>query len=358
MKKIIIVAFTLFSFLSAQEDSLTFENVITIPVSDVESQGKTGTCWSYATGSFLESELIRMGKGEHDLSEMFVARNVYLEKAENYVRRHGKTNFGEGSLSHDLINTINKYGLVPNSIFTGLVDDLDKHDHSELASLLESYLKTITTKKKLSSLWKDGYSSILDIYLGRVPDSFEFKGNNYTPLEFAQYLEIEPNDYINLTSFTHHPFYDYFILEVPDNWSNGMFFNIPIDEMVEIVKHAIRNGFSIAWDTDVSNDGFDSKKGLASIEETKINQDLRQLSFDNYTVTDDHLMHITGLAEGSDGFMYFLVKNSWGDNRGMENYKGYIWVSEIYFQLNTISIMLHKDALSKKQLKKININLK
>ena len=357
MKKIIICVFTLFSFLNAQEDSLIFKNIITLTVNDVESQGKTGTCWSYATASFLESELVRMGKGEYNLSEMFVARNVYLEKAENYVRRHGKTNFGEGSLSHDLINTINKYGLVPNSIFNGFVADLDKHDHSELASLLESYLKTIISKKKPSNLWKDGYRSILDVYLGKVPDLFEFEGDSYTPLEFAKYLEIESSDYINLSSFTHHPFYEYFILEVPDNWSNGEFFNIPIEELVEIVKSALKNGFSIAWDTDVSNEGFDSKKGLASVD-IDVTQELRQLHFDNYTVTDDHLMHITGFAEGSDGLVYFLVKNSWGDSRGMENYKGYIWVSETYFELNTISIMLHKEALSKKQLKKIKINRK
>ena len=341
-------------FWLSSQDSLTFNNIVNLSVNDVESQGKTGTCWSYATASFLESELIRVGKGKYDLSEMFVARNVYLEKADNFVRRHGKTNFGEGSLSHDLINTISKYGLIPNEVFDGLVTDSDKHDHSELASLLEAYLKTIVGKKKLSTLWKDGYNSLLDVYLGKVPELFQFEGNNYTPLEFANYLEIEPNDYINLTSFTHHPFYVDFILEVPDNWSNGNFFNIPIDEMIDVVKNAIKKGFSIAWDTDVSNDGFDSKKGIAHIED-EVTQELRQLYFDNYTVTDDHLMHITGLADGSDGLIYFLVKNSWGDSRGMENYEGYIWVSEEYFKLNTISIMLHKDALSKRLLKKINI---
>ena len=348
------IFFCLFTSLAISQDSITFNPLVVLDANPVESQGKTGTCWSYATVSFLESELIRLEKGKYDLSEMFVARNVYLEKADNFVRRHGKTNFGEGSLSHDLINTIEKYGLMPNEAFNGLVSNLDKHDHAELAGLLGGYLKILTTQKKLSNLWKDGYISLLDVYLGKVPDSFEFKGKVYTSLEFAEYLGIDPDDYVNLTSFTHHPFYKEFVLEVPDNWSNGEFINIPIDEMVEIATNAIKKGFSIAWDTDVSNDEFDSKKGVASVD-SEVNQDLRQLNFDNYTVTDDHLMHITGLAEGSDGLMYFLVKNSWGDSRGMEDYKGHIWVSENYFKLNTISIMLHKDALSREQLKKIKM---
>ncbi|MAQ31946.1 MAG: aminopeptidase [Flavobacteriales bacterium] len=356
MFKYIIVLFVLFStFLIKAQDSLVFSNIITLDVNNVESQGKTGTCWSYATASFLESELIRMGKGQYDLSEMFVARNVYLEKADNFVRRHGKTNFGEGSLSHDLINTIEKYGLVPNEIFNGFVTDSDKHDHSELSKLLEAYLNVVISQKKPSVLWRKGYEAILDVYLGQAPEYFNFQGKEYSPTTFAKYLKLDVNDYINLSSFTYHPFYEWFVLGVPDNWSNGMFFNIPIEEMLDIVKKAINNGFSIAWDTDVSNDEFDSKKGVASVD-VEVTQDFRQINFDNYTVTDDHLMHITGLAQGSDGLVYFLVKNSWGDNRGMENYKGYIWVSENYFKLNTISIMLHKDGVSKKVIKKSTPN--
>ncbi|MBF26075.1 MAG: aminopeptidase [Flavobacteriales bacterium] len=347
MKSIIILIIIFFLSFANAQDSLTFTNIISLSVNNVKSQGKTGTCWSYATGSFLESELIRMGKGEYNLSEMFVARNVYLEKANNFVRRHGKTNFGEGSLSHDLINTIDKYGLVPNSVFNGLVNNVAKHDHSELSSLLEAYLTVIVKQKKPSNFWKDGYSAILDVYLGEVPKSFTYNGKNYTPVSFAQELGLEPNDYINLTSFTHHKFYQEFILEVPDNWSNGTFYNIPIEKLLNITKKALEKGFTVAWDTDVSNEGFDSKKGIA-VEEIKITQDLRQAKFDNYTVTDDHLMHITGLVEGSDGETYFLVKNSWGDNRGLDGYKGYVLASENYFMLNTISIMLHQDALSRK----------
>ena len=342
----------LISLSLVSQDSLTFTNLISLDVNSVESQGKTGTCWSYATASFLESELMRMGKGEYDLSEMFVARNVYLEKADNFVRRHGKTNFGEGSLSHDLINTIDKYGLLPNLIFNGLVLDIKKHDHSELSLVLKAYLKAVVENKKPSVFWEKGYNAILDVYLGEVPKSLQFKGKTYSPKTFANYLDLKPDDYINLTSFTHHPFYQNFILEVPDNWSNGSFYNIPIEDMLDIVKKSLKKGFTIAWDTDVSNSGFDAKKGLAT-EENKVTQELRQKRFNNYTVTDDHLMHITGMVQGSDEDIYFLVKNSWGDEIGLDDYKGYVLVSENYFKLNTISIMLHKDAFSKRKLKKM-----
>lgn len=352
MKHYLLIYISSIFLISSSQDSLIFNDIVILPVNSVKSQGKTGTCWSYATGSFLESELIRKGKGEFDLSEMFVARNVYLEKANNYVRRHGKTNFGEGSLSHDLINTINKYGLVPNSVYSGLLDNAKKHDHSELSSLLKAYLNVIIDRKNPSDLWKDGYQAILDVYLGEIPDVFDYNKTKYTPISFAKELDLDPDDYINLTSFNHHPFYQNFILEVPDNWSNGYFYNIPIDEMLEISLNALEGGFSIAWDTDVSNTGFDSKKGIAH-DSIKVTQELRQVKFNNYTTTDDHLMHITGLVEGSNGLKYFLVKNSWGDDRGLDEYKGYVLVSTNYFKLNTISIMLHKDAISKKTLRNI-----
>jgi len=349
--KLFVFSFIIFQLNLYSQDSLSFTNIISLDVNPVESQGKTGTCWSYATLSFLESELMRMGKGSYDLSEMFVAKNVYLEKADNYIRRHGKTNFGEGSLSHDLINTIFKYGLVPNAAFNGLVIDADRHNHSELFSILDSYLKAVVKNKKPSILWRKAYLSILDVYLGESPENFEFNGKKHTPHSFAESLDIDPLSYINLTSFTHYPFYEKNILEVPDNWSNGEFYNVPIEALYDVAKNALEEGFTVAWDTDVSGVGFDSKKGLAS-EERVVDQNFRQECFDNYTVTDDHLMHITGLAEGTDGLHYFLVKNSWGDARGMENYKGYIWVSENYFKLNTISIMLHEDGVLKKILKK------
>ncbi len=350
MKYTILFSFFLFSFLNAQ-DSLVFKNLIILDVNDVESQGRTGTCWSYATTSFLESELIRMGRGRYNLSEMFVARNVYLEKAENFFRRHGKTNFGEGSLSHDLINTINKYGLMPNIAFDGLVTDQSTHNHTELFSLLEAYLNVIIDQKNPSILWKDGFSAILDVYLGEPPILFDFEGTLFDPFTFAKDLNLDSDDYINLTSFSHHPFYDDFVLEVPDNWSNGLFYNIPIEKILDISKNALEKGFTIAWDADVSNEGFDAKKGIAD-EKNEVTQELRQKHFDDYTLSDDHLMHITGLVEDNYGKLYFLVKNSWGNNIGLDSYKGYVLVSENYFKLNTISIMLHQDAIPKKIFKK------
>lgn len=365
---IIALAFT-FSYGTAQ-DTLSFEKVVQWDANPVESQGNTGTCWSFSAASFLESELIRMGKGTHNLSEIFIARQVYINKAENYVRRHGKTQFGEGSLGHDLLNAVDMYGIVPNEVFTGLQMGTEKHNHAELASILEGFLKAIVTNKggKLTPMWKEGYSALLNVYLGEYPDNFQYKDKAYTPKSFAKELELSSQNYITLTSYSHQPFYTDFILDIPDNWDNGRFYNVRLDEMVETAKKALKNGFTLDWDADVSNNGFNSKVGIAlqslkgeqpnfvtTAKEMDVTQETRQINFDNYTVSDDHLMHIVGMAKGIDGKNYFIVKNSWGDDRGLEEFKGHILVSEAYFRMNTISILLHKDALSKELKQKLNL---
>jgi len=371
MKKIFIAAFVMsFNFSSAQ-DTLSFQKIVQWDANPVESQGRTGTCWSYSTSSFLESELIRMGKGTHNLSEIFIARQVYLNKADNYVRRHGKTQFGEGSLGHDLLNAVDDYGIVPNEVFNGLQTESKTHNHSELAAILEGYVKSVVSNKgkKLTPLWKKGYASLLDIYLGEYPESFSYKGKEYTPKSFASALGLKADNYITLTSYTHKPFYTNFILGIPDNWDNGSFYNLPLDEMLEMTKKALRDGYTIEWDADVSNEGFNSKEGIAvaakedekpnfklTAEEMNVTQEIRQENFDNYTVTDDHLMHIVGLVKGVDDKEYFVVKNSWGDERGLEDYKGHVLVSEAYFKMNTISILLHKDALSNTLNLKLGLN--
>jgi len=355
---------------SLVKDTISFEKIVQWDANPVESQGKTGTCWSFSTSSFLESELIRMNKGSHNLSEILVARQVYVRKAENYVGRHGKAQFGEGSLGHDLLNAIDKYGIAPAEVFSGLQLNSEKHDHAELANILEAFLKAIVQNKggKLTPVWKDAYNGLLDVYLGDYPENFTYNEKEYTPLSFAKELGLKGDNYATICSYTHQPFYTNFVLDIPDNWDNGFFYNVALDELVSTTKKALKDGYTIEWDADVSNKGFSSKKGLAITfkeeekpdfisvtEELEVNQKIRQENYDNHTVTDDHLMHIVGLAKGSDGNDYFIVKNSWGDEKGMEGFKGHILVSESYFRLNTISIMLHKDAVAKPLQKKLGL---
>lgn len=376
MKKIILIALACsVGNLFAQEqdstttDTLSFKKIVQWDANPVESQGKTGTCWSFSTSSFLESEIIRTKKGTHNLSEIFVARQVYVRKAENYVGRHGKAQFGEGSLGHDLMNAIDKYGIVPTEVFDGLELNSDKHNHAELANILEAFLKAIVQNKgkKLTPVWMDAYNALLDVYLGKFPEEFEYQGKKFTPKSFADALGINKENYVTLTSYTHQPFYNKFILDIPDNWDNGFFYNINIDELVATTKKALNDGYTIEWDADVSNKGFNSKKGIALVplegedenfitvaEEMDVTQEIRQENYENYTVTDDHLMHIVGLAKGVDGKEYFIVKNSWGDERGQEDFKGHVLVSEAYFKMNTISVMLHKDAIENTLKKKLN----
>ena len=351
------------------KDSLSFETLIRADANPIESQGQTGTCWSFSTASFLESEIIRIKNETHSLSEIFVARQVYIRKAENFVSRHGKAQFGEGSLGHDLMNAIDRYGIVPVEVFNGLKLNSENHNHAELANVLESFLKAIIENKgkKLTPVWMDAYKALLDVYLGKFPKEFEYQGKSYTPKSFAESLDIKKENYVTLCSYTHQPFYSKFILDIPDNWDNGFFYNLRLNELLTVAKNAINNGYTLEWDADVSNNGFNSKKGLAVLplknkkadfirvsEEMNVTPEIRQENFENYSVTDDHLMHIVGLAKGVDGKEYFIVKNSWGDEKGMDNFKGHILVSEAYFKMNTISIMLHKDAIENNIKKKLD----
>lgn len=371
MKRVIIIALAFTFNCTIAQDTLSFKKVVQWDANPVESQGHTGTCWSFSAVSFLESELIRMGKGTHNLSEIFIARQVYINKAENYVRRHGKTQFGEGSLGHDLLNAVDVYGIVPNEVFNGLQMDTEKHNHAELASILEGFLKAIIANKggKLTPMWRNGYSALLNVYLGEYPHNFSYNKKSYTPKSFAEELGLLSKNYITLTSYTHQPFYTNFVLDIPDNWDNGRFYNVQLDEMIETAKKALKDGFTLDWDADVSNNGFNSKEGIAiespegekpnfitTAKEKVVTQQMRQEYYDNYTVGDDHLMHIVGLAKGVDGKDYFIVKNSWGDERGLDDFKGHILVSEAYFRMNTISILLHKGALSKELKGKLKIN--
>lgn len=337
-----------------------------VACTEVKSQDRTGTCWSFATASFLESEVIRKGKGEHDLSEMFVVGNIYRDKANNYVLRQGKANFSQGSLSHDLINIAEKYGLVPESVYNGKLDDTEKHDHSEMSAVLKGMLDGVLKQKRLSKTWKKAFDAVVNVYLGEAPKSFDYNGKKYTPKSFAKSLDINPDDYITLTSYTHHPFYETFVLEIPDNYSNGSYHNVPMNEMQSVVDHAIQKGYSIVWDGDVSEKGFSAKNGIAVLPldasredlfinpgaEIEVTQLLRQETFESYSTTDDHLMHITGTSKDAQGNKYFLIKNSWGE---ISAHKGFLHMSEAYFQLKTVGVMVHKDAIPDAIAKKLGL---
>ncbi|AXG71887.1 aminopeptidase C [Kordia sp. SMS9] len=363
MKKILLsallVCFTLTTF--AQE--YQFKTTVDLEATPVISQGRTGTCWSFSASSFLESEIIRLTGKQIDISEMFTVRNTYPKKAWNYVMRQGKAQFSEGGLAHDVMNAVKSHGLVPNSAFSGLQALQSNHNHAEMVSVLEAMLKVYIKNpgKKLSKNWKPAIENVLDVYLGKRPESFLYDGKKYTPTSFLAMTKINPDDYVTLTSFTHQPYYESFILNIPDNFSNGSFYNVTLDELVNVTKNALKTGYTVELDCDVSEATFSAKYAVATIpeeavkdrksftaeirKEKSITAKYRQQEFENYTTTDDHLMHITGLATDQNGNEYFRVKNSWGSNSSRVPNDGHVHMSEAFFKLKTISVMIHKDAL-------------
>lgn len=363
MKYLAIPIFTLFIIASLSAQYHIADDVV-VGCTPVKSQDKTGTCWSFSTCSFLESELMRMGKGKHDLSEMYVVRNIYRDKARNYVLRQGKANFSQGSLCHDVINAVSRHGIVPERVYSGMTVGVSKHDHGEMAAVLKGYLDGLLKRKRLSDKWDDGFDAVLDVYLGEFDEDFSIDGKQYHPKAYAMQLGFNPADYVSLTSFTHHPFNTSFILEIPDNYSNGSFINIPMDELEVIVDNALKNGFSVAWDGDVSEKGFSAKNGLAILPEDEKNenlfnkilpektvtQEMRQTNFESFATTDDHLMHIVGTASDEAGNKYYKIKNSWGE---ISDYKGFLYMSMPYFRMKTVSILLHKDAIPENIVKRL-----
>ena len=365
MKKYILLVITLFAMQSLQAQ-YEFSMVHDCNCSPVKSQGNTGTCWSFATSSFLESELMRLGKPEYDLSEMYFVRTIYQDKAENYLLRQGKAQFSQGGLSHDVINAFKAGGAVPEEAFSGKLFEEVKHDHSEMANSMKGMLDALIKQRRISDKWRAGFIALMDAYIGTPPEEFEYNGKKFTPASFAKNLGIDPDDYISFTSYTHHPFDEKIILEIPDNYSNGTYYNVPMEELVAITVHAVKNGYSVAWDGDVSEKGFSSKNGIAVMptkpkrenlfeqpgEEVKVTQELRQKTFFDYSTTDDHLMHITGVAKDQNGTRYFYTKNSWG---AISPFQGYVHMSEPYFKLKTVGMMVHKDAVPTDIRKRLGI---
>lgn len=361
---IYFISFTI----SAQE--YEFSNVINIESSSVKNQGKTGTCWSFSTSSFIESEIIRLTDKHVDISEMFIVRNTYDDKAWNYVMRQGKIQFSEGGLAHDVINSINKHGLVPENVFSGIKFNDSIYNHKKIIpsikKVLDSFIKNNINSKYPN--WKKEVSKILDKEIGKVPLKFEYLGKEYTPQSFAKSLKINSVNYATLTSFTHVPFYKNFVLNIPDNFSNGSMYNLPINKLVSLTNKALKNGYTIALDVDVSEKTFSAKKGIAVLPlnkkeneksltqiviEREISQEFRQKEFENYNTTDDHLMHITGIVKDQQGSQYYKVKNSWGKNSDRVGNDGYIYMSMPYFKLKVISVLLHKKSLPKNIRKNI-----
>lgn len=360
------------------EAGFQFETVVDLEATPVKNQGRSGTCWSYATSSFVESEMLRMGKEPIDISEMFTVRMVYLDKAERYVRLHGNLNFGQGGALPDVLYVLKKYGAVPQEVYKGLDYGTDINNHGELESILKAQVEQVVKNpnKTLSPSWKKAFEATLDAYLGSYPKEFEWKGKKYTPRTFAdEVIGINADDYVQLTSFTHQPMHEEVMIEVPDNWLWGASYNVSLDELEEAVDYSLDQGYTLGWATDVSEKGFSLKNALAIVPEKdysdmtdeeresrfdgpkaemEIDAAVRQAAYDNYETTDDHGMQITGLVKDQNGAEYYIVKNSWGDRENSHR-TGYIYASKSFFRYKTISVLMHKDALPKSIKKELEI---
>lgn len=364
---------------SKADEGYKFTPLVELKASPVKNQASTGTCWCFATTSFIESELLRMGKGEYDLSEMYIVRNNYVDKLKDNFVQQGKGNLGQGSLAHDFMIEFTKNGIVPDEAYTGLNYGKPNHSHGEMNSLINAVAAVPVKERRETDQFYSVVDGILDTYLGKVPETFTYKGVGYTPKSFTASLGINPADYVEITSFTLFPFYEQGLVPVPDNWRKINFYNVPLNELIEVMDYSLNNGYTVAWDGDVSEKGFSHGKGVAIIPETenvdaytaadknrlgkmtkeeraaeaykfsrpfpeiKVTQEYREEGYDKNTTTDDHLMHVTGITKDQNGTKYYITKNSWGTERSP--YGGYLNMSEEYVKAKTISVMVHKNAI-------------
>ena len=394
MNKFLLVACMLLMSLLLKAQNIAeiynFTVVKENPITSIKNQANSGTCWSFAGVSFLESELLKMNKGSHDLSEMYIVRRNYEDKAIKYVRLHGNLNFAGGGSFADVIETIDEYGIVPENEYRGLEYGEVNHKHGEIDHLLSAYMTGVIANKNrsLSPVWFKGFKGILDAYFGEKPESFQYEGKTITPQSYATVLGLKSDNYVSLSSFNHHKFYTQFPVEVPDNWRWASSYNLPLDEFIESIDNALMNGYTVAWATDVSEVGFSrsgiaivpdlesdenagsdqahwlglsasertnevrSKIGKEVLKEKIITQEARQIGYDNHETTDDHGMHIYGIAKDQNGNKFYMVKNSWGETGP---YKGLWYVSEAFVRFKTTNITLNKAGLPNAIAKKLNI---
>lgn len=391
MKKLFMsVAVIMFAVASfAQTPGYEFTTVVSHQTTPVKDQSSTGTCWCFATASFMESELLRMGKGEYDLSEMYIVRQKYLNQMDDNYLRQGKGNIGEGSLAHTFKNAYKQVGIVPEEVYSGLLNDAKNHNHGPWLRYFKALAEANVASKQRTPQYYSLINNLFDIYLGKLPETFTYKGKEYTSESFTESLGLNMDDYIELTSFTHKPYYETFSPEVPDNWENQQMYNLPLNELIEAMDYALNHGYTVCWDGDVSEQGFSFKNGIAinpQVEDVKdysttdrarfekmqkyqrldevfkfehpfpeidVTPEVRQAGYEKFVTTDDHLMHITGIAKDQNGTKYYITKNSWGADGN--KFGGYLNMSESYVRAKTICVMVHKDSLPKELKKKLGI---
>lgn len=376
----LLLATTISLYSQNTNNGYTFTMLNQVKTTPVKNQQATGTCWSFATTSFIETELLRLGQSEFDLSEMYFVRNAYSDKANLYVRFQGTNNFGQGGQAHDVLNVMRSFGMATEESYPGKNYGTTEHNHGELEAVLKSFVDAIVKNPngKITTAWAPAYESILDAYLGKVPTEITFNGKKFTPKTLFESTGLNLDDYVEITSFNHHPFYQTFILEIPDNWHRDKYYNIPLDELMSIMENALMKGYSVCWDGDVSEKGFAYKKGVAilpagkiedlkntdqsrwteisekdriaqmfsfngPVPEVNVTQENRQRNFDNQSTTDDHLMHLVGIATDQNGVKYYYTKNSWGPENHI--YNGYLYMSDPFVRMKTIAILVHKDAI-------------
>ena len=370
-----------------KKDTLAFTVVKENPITSIKDQNQSGTCWAYSSLAFFEAELLRMGKGDHDLCESYLVYNTYMDRADKHVRTHGDASFSQGGSFYDAVYCLKHYGFVPQDAMPapGAPYGDSLFNFNQLDAVTNAYVGAIAKGKlkKINPVWKKDLNAIYANYFGELPTEFTHNGKKYTPKSYTESLGLNPDDYVSLTSYTHHPFYSSFILEIQDNWRWGSSYNLPLDEFMEVMEEGVKNGYSFAWGSDVSEKGFNGRSGVATIPadgaendktgsdaarwtgdnfkgaaiksnsgEKTITQEMRQVAYDNWETTDDHGMVIYGLAKDNKGNEYFMVKNSWGE---YGPYQGKFYASKAFVAYKTMNIVIHKDALPKKIAKKLGL---